>query len=192
MEITNAEITEINVQMKFTVKMTKSLEEAVRKSREEHQSSTETMLQTIMACFDIIGKGESSEAKTIEQKTTSQLLKIGKMPVTSHVISEDDRVNCVFKSVKSKMEAPMFKGEYVEGWIRGMECYFLVHAIAEDSRIVVVMPQLQGLALQWFVWTTNRYNFVDWKDFKMLIGKRFSELLTNSVLYQFLISNSLA
>ena len=47
----------------------------------------------------------------------------------------------------------MFKGEDVEGWIRGMERYFLVHAIAEDSRIDVVMQHLEGLALQWFVWT---------------------------------------
>ena len=72
MEIADAEIAEIKARMKFTMEMTKSVEEAVRKSREEHQSSMEQMLQTIMAHFDSIRKGESSEDETIEQKTKSQ------------------------------------------------------------------------------------------------------------------------
>ena len=87
MEILNAEIAEIKAQMKFTVEMTKSLEDAEHKSREEHQSSTERMLQTIMACFDAIRKGEGSEPKTIKQRIKSQSLKTGKMPVTNEVSS---------------------------------------------------------------------------------------------------------
>ena len=50
----------------------------------------------------------------------------------------------------------------------------------------MVMPHLEGLALQWFVWMTNRYNFEDWNDFKMQIGKQFSEFLPFNVMDQFL------
>ena len=80
----------------------------------------------------------------------------------------------------------MFKGEDVEGWIRVMQRYFLVNVIAEDSRIDVVMPHLEDLALQWFVWTTDQYNFTDWNNFKLQIGKGFSEILTDNVMDQFL------
>lgn len=59
------------------------------------------------------------------------------------------------------MEALVFHGEDVEGWIRGIEMYFKVHYISDEDWIEVIMANLEGLALQWFVWTTNQYILED-------------------------------
>ncbi|XP_078442298.1 uncharacterized protein LOC144711996 [Wolffia australiana] len=87
---------------------------------------------------------------------------------------------------RSKMEAPKFRGDDVEGWVRGMERFFQVQEVLEEDRIDVAMANLEGEALQWYLWTTDRYTFTGWNDFKIQIGRRFDETLGDNIKHQFM------
>lgn len=50
-------------------------------------------------------------------------------------------------TAKNKMEALVFRGEDVEGWLWGMEMYFKVHSISNADQLEYIMPNLEGAAL---------------------------------------------
>ena len=50
-------------------------------------------------------------------------------------------------SILSKIEAPIFKGEVVEGWLRSMDRYFRIHKVPDNERVEKVMNFLEGEAL---------------------------------------------
>ena len=64
--------------------------------------------------------------------------------------------------------------------------YFKVHSIPQNERLEFVMPHVEGPALQWFIWSTDRYVLEDWDDFKIQLGRRFRDLLSYDIMEQFL------
>ena len=44
------------------------------------------------------------------------------------------------------------------------------------------MMAMEGEALEWFMWSEDRYPFCDWTDFRLLLQKRFGAESSNNLL----------
>ena len=108
----------------------------------------------IMARFDNLDKGESLKANHIIQDDLVSSKGKGKQHEGDEGV-QNLNLQKTSQATKNQLEAPVFRGENVEGWIRGMEMYFKVHSIPQNERLEFVMPHVEGPALQWFVWTTD-------------------------------------
>ena len=139
----------------------------------------------IMARFDNLDEGESSEANHILKDDLVSSKGKGKQHEGDEGVQNLNLQN-TSQETKNWLEAPVFRGEDVEVWIQGMEMYFKVHSIPQNERLEFVMPHVEGPALQWFVWTTDRYVLEEWDDFKIQLGRRFSDLLSDDIMEQFL------
>ena len=67
-----------------------------------------------------------------------------------------------------------------------MERFFQVHEISATDRRNAILTNLEDEALQWFLWTTERYTFEDWNDFKLQMGRRFDDELPENIMHQFM------
>ena len=139
----------------------------------------------IMARFDNLDKGESSKTNHSIQDDVISSKEKGKQDEGDEGV-QNINFQKTSQAIKLRFKAPVFRGEDVEGWIRGMEMYFKVHSIPQNERLEFVMPHVEGPALQWFVWTTDRYVLEDWDDFKIQLGRRFNDLLSDDIMEQFL------
>ena len=61
-----------------------------------------------------------------------------------------------------------------------------MNRIPDAERLDRIGKCLKESALQWYLWTEDQYAFKDWNDFKIQIGQRFSHMLSNKILHQFL------
>ncbi|XP_078447009.1 uncharacterized protein LOC144715877 [Wolffia australiana] len=182
LEENEAELGELKVEQKRIADEMKLIREEARENGE--------LLRQVLRTLATLNQGSTSEERGPEEEIPRSHGK-NKNQVPGEVETRNDtrsgnRNMEHIQQVRSKMEAPKFRGDDVEGWVRGMERFFQVQEVVSEDRIDVAMANLEGEALQWYLWTTDRYTFLGWNDFKIQIGKRFDETLADNIKHQFM------
>ena len=106
-------------------------------------------------------------------------------------LQEQGNQEAVTNAVKNsrRPELLLFVGEGPDGWLRLAERYFKLNPMPEKEILKQAMMAMEGEALEWFIWSEDRYPFRDWTDFRLQLQKRFGAQSSNNLLKQLMSLN---
>lgn len=85
-----------------------------------------------------------------------------------------------------KLELPEFEGKNPDDWIFRVEKCFKVNQTDEDEKLSLAMACMVGCAVTWLRMIQDRDEFLDWRDFKMKLKRRFKPTRGGTILSQML------
>ena len=143
----------------------------------------QTNQETMSAIQILLQKFASIEAR-FHDKGPPGFASFGKLP---EQVNQETVSNTVKNS--RRPELPLFIGEGPDGWLWLAERYFKLNLMPEKEILKQAMMAMEGEALEWFIWSEDRYPLRDWTDFHLQLQKRFGAQSSNNLLKQLMSLN---
>ena len=151
---------------------------------EARMDQMEQANQETMSAIQILLQTFASIEARFHDKGPPGFPSFGKLP---EQVNQEAVTNAVKNS--RRPELPIFIGEGPDGWLHLAERYFKLNPMPEKEILKQAMMAMEGEALEWFIWSEDRYPFRDWTDFHLQLQKRFGAQSSNNLLKQLMSLN---